>query len=120
VEAAGDQGDVRWVTSRYGRPWRRRREPPDGLTMRFSFTHPMSAGDHDPRLVGREGLTRLALAAEAAGFDAIGFTDHPMPGSRWLAAGGGHEINKPLGGMLNAINTIYFDRQSYLQNSLRW
>ena len=62
--------------------------------MRFSFTHPMSAGDHDPRLVGREGLTRLALAAEAAGFDAIGFTDHPMPGSRWLAAGG-HDALAP-------------------------
>ena len=53
--------------------------------MRFSFTHPMSAGDHDPRLVGREGLTRLALAAEA---------DHPMPGSRWLAAGG-HDALDP-------------------------
>ena len=62
--------------------------------MRFSFTHPMSAGDHDPRLVGREGLTRRALAAEAAGFDASGFTDHPMPGSRWLAAGG-HDALDP-------------------------
>ncbi len=62
--------------------------------MRFSFTHPMSAGAHDRRLVGREGLTRLAQAAEAAGFDAIGFTDHPMPGSRWLAAGG-HDALDP-------------------------
>ena len=36
----------------------------------------------------------FARAAEEAGFDGIGFTDHPAPTHRWLAAGG-HDALDP-------------------------
>ena len=62
--------------------------------MRFTFTYPMVAGPYDDRLVTREGLCRVALAAEAAGFDGMGFTDHPAPTHRWLEAGG-HDALDP-------------------------
>ena len=66
----------------------------DLYLMRFSFTHPMSAGCYDPLLVSGIGLSSMARIAETAGFDGISFTDHPIPSSRWLAAGG-HEALDP-------------------------
>jgi probable F420-dependent oxidoreductase len=62
--------------------------------MRFTVTYPMVAGPYDPALVTRHGLRRFALAAEAAGFDGIGFTDHPAPTHRWIEAGG-HDALDP-------------------------
>ncbi|MEL7210606.1 MAG: LLM class F420-dependent oxidoreductase, partial [Actinomycetota bacterium] len=47
--------------------------------MRFTLTHPMATGGCDPALVSGPGLASFARAAEAAGFDGIGFTDHPAP-----------------------------------------
>jgi len=54
----------------------------------------MSAGCYDPLLVSGIGLSSMARIAETAGFDGISFTDHPIPSSRWLAAGG-HEALDP-------------------------
>ena len=39
-------------------------------------------------------MIRFARAAEAAGFDALGFTDHPAPSQKWLE-GGGHDALDP-------------------------
>lgn len=56
--------------------------------MRFAFTYPIITHPCDPELVSPHGVTSVARAAEAAGFDAMGFTDHPAPTQRWLDAGG--------------------------------
>jgi probable F420-dependent oxidoreductase len=44
--------------------------------------------------VNGAGITAVATVAEAAGFGAIGFTDHPAPSQRWLEAGG-HDALDP-------------------------
>lgn len=62
--------------------------------MRFAVTYPLVGGAYDPVLVTGEGLARFCRAAEAAGFDGIGFTDHPAPTTRWVEAGG-HDALDP-------------------------
>ena len=62
--------------------------------MKFSVTYPLVTHPHNPEFVTKEGLTRFATAAEAAGFHAMGFTDHPAPTDRWLKAGG-HDALDP-------------------------
>ncbi len=62
--------------------------------MRHWFTYPLITHPFNPAFVGRDGLVRVARAAEAAGFDGIGFTDHPAPSHRWLTAGG-HDALDP-------------------------
>ncbi|SON59482.1 F420-dependent hydroxymycolic acid dehydrogenase [Mycobacterium simulans] len=56
--------------------------------MRFTITHPMHSHPYNPELVSGSGIAAVATAAEAAGFDGFGFTDHPAPSQRWLEAGG--------------------------------
>lgn len=62
--------------------------------MRFTFTHPMHTHPYNPELVTGNGIAAVAAAAEAAGFHGFGFTDHPAPSQRWLAAGG-HDAVDP-------------------------
>lgn len=62
--------------------------------MRFAVTHPLVSHPYHPDLVTGAGITAVATAAEAAGFGAIGFTDHPAPSQRWLEAGG-HDALDP-------------------------
>jgi probable F420-dependent oxidoreductase len=62
--------------------------------MKFAITHPIIGSPYDPALVTGRGVGRLAAAAEAAGFDGFGFTDHPAPSQRWLEAGG-HDALDP-------------------------
>ncbi len=62
--------------------------------MRFSVTYPLVTHPHDPTFVTGDAVARFARAAEAAGFDGIGFTDHPAPTHRWLTAGG-HDALDP-------------------------
>lgn len=62
--------------------------------MRFAFTYPMVSHPYHPELVAGPGLARVARLAEQAGFDGIGFTDHPAPSQRWLD-GGGHDTLDP-------------------------
>lgn len=62
--------------------------------MRFTFTHPMHSHPCNPELVTGAGIAAVATAAEAAGFDGFGFTDHPAPSQRWLESGG-HDALDP-------------------------
>lgn len=62
--------------------------------MKHWVTYPLVRHPYDPQLVDGAALTRFARAAEAAGFDGIGFTDHPAPSHRWLQAGG-HDALDP-------------------------
>ena len=55
---------------------------------------------HYPVVNGREGdmldagpIDEVAARAEAAGFDAIALTEHPVPGARWLEAGGHQSLD---------------------------
>jgi probable F420-dependent oxidoreductase len=54
-----------------------------------------------PETIGPDGdmlsagpVTELAAAAEAAGWEGFAFTEHPVPGARWLSAGG-HQTLDP-------------------------
>ena len=62
--------------------------------MKHWITYPLLGHPFEPSFVSRTGLTRLAQAAEAAGFDGLGFTDHPAPSHKWLTAGG-HDALDP-------------------------
>lgn len=62
--------------------------------MRFAITHPMHSHPYNPELVTGAGIAQVAAAAEKAGFDGFGFTDHPAPTQRWLEAGG-HDALDP-------------------------
>jgi probable F420-dependent oxidoreductase len=62
--------------------------------MRFAVTHPLITHPYHPALVTGAGIAAVATAAEAAGFDGFGFTDHPAPSQRWLD-GGGHDALDP-------------------------
>lgn len=62
--------------------------------MKHWITYPLIAHPYDPAFVSKEALVRFAQTAEAAGFDGIGFTDHPAPSHRWLQAGG-HDALDP-------------------------
>ncbi len=62
--------------------------------MKFSLTYPLIAHPYDPAFLEKKNLIRFAQAADAAGFDAMGFTDHPAPSQEWLASGG-HDALDP-------------------------
>lgn len=62
--------------------------------MRFILTHPMHTHPYHPELVAGSGVAAVAAAAEKAGFDGFGFTDHPAPTQRWLESGG-HDALDP-------------------------
>jgi probable F420-dependent oxidoreductase len=58
------------------------------------FTYPLIKHPAAPDLMSREGVIRVAQAAEAANFDGMGFTDHPAPSQKWLQSGG-HDALDP-------------------------
>ena len=62
--------------------------------MRFSVTYPLASGRAGAEFSTRRGVAEFARAAEEAGFDGIGFTDHPAPTHRWMSAGG-HDALDP-------------------------
>ncbi|MDQ6697447.1 MAG: LLM class F420-dependent oxidoreductase [Actinomycetota bacterium] len=62
--------------------------------MKHWLTFPMTAHPFNPELVGPTAIGRFARSAEAAGFDGLGFTDHPAPSHKWLMAGG-HDALDP-------------------------
>jgi probable F420-dependent oxidoreductase len=62
--------------------------------MKFTITHPMHSHPYNAELVTGSGIATVAAAAEAAGFDGFGFTDHPAPTQRWLESGG-HDALDP-------------------------
>jgi len=56
--------------------------------MKHWVTYPLVTRPYDPAFVSKGALVRFARAAEAEGFDGIGFTDHPAPSHKWIQAGG--------------------------------
>jgi probable F420-dependent oxidoreductase len=58
------------------------------------FTYPLIAHPYNPEFMSRDGVLRVARAAESAGFAGMGFTDHPAPSHKWLSAGG-HDALDP-------------------------
>ena len=62
------------------------------MTLRFIFQYPETTGP-DGDMLDSGGLAEVARAAEAAGFDAIALTEHPIPGARWLANGGHQSLD---------------------------
>lgn len=62
--------------------------------MQFTITHPMHSHPYNPEVASGGGIVEIAVAAERAGFHGFGFTDHPAPSARWLAAGG-HDALDP-------------------------
>lgn len=58
------------------------------------MTYPLITHPYNPEFVTKDAVVRFARAAEEAGFDGIGFTDHPAPSHRWLQAGG-HDALDP-------------------------
>ncbi len=62
--------------------------------MKYWVTYPIVNADYSGDLLSGAAIAQFARAAEAAGFDGIGFTDHPAPSDKWLR-GGGHDALDP-------------------------
>ena len=62
--------------------------------MKFVFHYPETNGP-DGDLLDSGPLDEIAQMAERAGFDALSLTEHPVPGAKWLSAGG-HQSLDPL------------------------
>ena len=83
--------------------------------MKHWITYPLIRHPYDPAFVSKEALVRFARTAEAAGFDGIGFTDHPAPSDRWLQAGG-HDALDPFAAL--AFLAAVTDRLLLIPNIL--
>jgi len=65
--------------------------------MEFFFAYPEMTGV-ELDMLDAGPLDEVARAVERAGFDGISLTEHPAPGSAWLAAGG-HQTLDPFVGL---------------------
>ncbi len=61
--------------------------------MRFSIQLPTDKVEFGPEFTNGAAVAEMARAVEQAGFDACFVTDHPVPGDRWLEAGGHHSLD---------------------------
>jgi probable F420-dependent oxidoreductase len=62
--------------------------------MRLSLGLPVDRVDAPDEFQTSEAVMQIAGAADRAGFDAVFVTDHPLPETEWLAAGG-HQAMDP-------------------------
>jgi probable F420-dependent oxidoreductase len=62
--------------------------------VKYLLQHPEPIG-LDSDLLRTCDVPGVARALEAAGWDGLAFTEHPAPGYRWLAEGGGHQTLDP-------------------------
>lgn len=62
--------------------------------MKYLIQHPEPVGIERDLFDAGEVVT-VAKATEAAGWDGLAYTEHPAPGYRWLAEGGGHQTLDP-------------------------
>ena len=60
--------------------------------MRFIYQYPETTGTED-HMLDPGPIGEVAARAEANGFDAFGLTEHPVPGARWLSAGGHQSLD---------------------------
>jgi len=76
--------------------------------VKFTLQYPIAHPGYSPALLAADGMRKVVLAAEAAGFGSVAFTEHPAPSQKSMA-GGGHESFDPLtalalcGGVTNTI-----------------
>jgi probable F420-dependent oxidoreductase len=63
------------------------------MALRFIFHYPELNGP-DGDVLDAGPVAEVAAAAERAGFDGLSFSEHPVPGARWLHAGG-HQTLDP-------------------------
>lgn len=49
--------------------------------------------DRPDQFLTGQAIIEMATEAEAAGFDAVFVTEHPIPGDAWLASGGHHALD---------------------------
>ncbi len=62
--------------------------------MKFTVTYPLASAGCGDEFMTPQALREFCRTAEEAGFDAIGFTDHPAPTHRWMMSGG-HDAFEP-------------------------
>ncbi len=60
--------------------------------MQFMYQYPETKGS-DRDMLDAGPIDEVARAAEAAGFNGFSFTEHPVPGARWLASGGHQSLD---------------------------
>ena len=63
--------------------------------MKYLIQHPEPIGIEPDLLRAGDIGRRRRGPVEAAGWDGLAFTEHPAPGHRWLAEGGGHQTLDP-------------------------
>ncbi len=60
--------------------------------MKFVLHFPETNGTADDMLDAGD-VAAVAVRAEQAGFSGLAFSEHPMPGARWLEAGGHQSLD---------------------------
>ena len=67
------------------------------MALKFIFQYPETTGS-DADMLRAGPIDEVAAAAERCGFSGFALTDHPVPGNRWLQAGG-HQSLDPFVGL---------------------
>src|SRR6185295_10494720 len=62
----------------------------DEAAMRFSVGYPLAHGPQDDAFMTADSLADFARVAETCGYHSVNVTEHPIPGNKFLAAGGHH------------------------------
>lgn len=65
--------------------------------MKFSLGYPLLHHPADDAFSAPEFLAEFARVAEECGYHSVNLTEHPIPGDRWLAAGGHHALDPFVG-----------------------
>lgn len=74
--------------------------------MKFMVEYPLGVDDEGQPWSKPSSIAAVATALEAAGVDAIAFTDHPAPSKKWLDRGGHATIDPFVGlGFCAAVTT---------------
>ncbi len=74
--------------------------------MKFMVEYPLGTDSDDRPWSEPSSISAFATALEAAGIDAIAFTDHPAPSKKWLERGGHATIDPFVGlGFCAAVTT---------------
>jgi probable F420-dependent oxidoreductase len=58
--------------------------------MKFSVGYPLAHGPQDDGFMTAEFLAEFARVAEECGYHSVNVTEHPIPGNKFMAAGGHH------------------------------